>query len=108
MPIEVTVLPQPLWNVELIKEELLGFEEKDFGNGLRLRVGTESEEVTNRRTGAKVLLAPEAIALYEFIIGVEFGQYLGRKIDKGVEEWLGHAKDIFLERWPDAYWKLID
>lgn len=87
-----------------VEKELLGFKEKDFGDGLILRVGPDSEYVENPFTEAKVLLEPAAIALYEFILGAERITPMSECITK-----LYHrAQEIFLELWPNEYMLLID
>lgn len=60
--------------------------------------GDEDETVQNPFTGESVVLCPEAAALHDFIKGAEI---------------FGHtdfdmARDLFLKRWPDEYYKLIE
>ena len=86
------------------EKELRGFKEKDFGDGLILRVGPDSEYVENPFTEVKALLEPDAIALYEFILGAERIRPMSECITK-----LYHrAQEIFSGRWPNEYMLLID
>ena len=63
-----------------------------------LEIGTESEVVVNKWSGARVLLEPRAVALYDFIKGCEI---------TGCKDF-DQARYLFAELWPDAYSKLLD
>lgn len=62
-------------------------------------LGTESEVVANRFTGESVTLPPDAVAVYDAIIGAEmFGQY--KTVRKGL--------DWFRRHFPAEYMVLLD
>ena len=57
------------------------------------------EEITNKFSGEKVMLPPDAVAVYDTIKGAELiGN--GEHIRKGI--------DWFIKNEPDAYMKLLD
>ena len=59
----------------------------------------EAEEITNKFSGEKVMLPPDAVAVYDTIKGAELiGN--GEHIRKGI--------DWFIKNEPDAYMKLLD
>jgi len=59
----------------------------------------ESVEIANRFTGEKVLLPPDAVAVYDTLIGAErFQQW--DIVRKGL--------DWFIQHEPDAYMVLLD
>ena len=64
-----------------------------------LIVGDEAEEITNPYTGEKRILEPLAVALYDYIKGCE----LTKNYDK-----LTQALGIFVEKWPEEYYALLD
>ena len=58
-----------------------------------------SEEITNKFSGEKVMLPPDAVAVYDTIKGAELiGN--GEHFRKGI--------DCFIKNEPDAYKKLLD
>ncbi len=62
-------------------------------------LGTESEVVANRFTGQAVTLTPEAVAVYDTVIGAEMiGDY--RTVRKGL--------DWFRQYFPAEYMVLLD
>ena len=62
-------------------------------------MGTESEVVANRFTGESVTLPPDAVAVYDTIMGAEmFGQY--KTVRKGL--------DWFRRYFPAEYMVLLD
>jgi len=62
-------------------------------------LGTESEVVANRFTGQSVTLPPDAVAVYDAIIGADmFGQY--KMVRKGL--------DWFRRYYPAEYMVLLD
>jgi hypothetical protein len=62
-------------------------------------VGTEPELITNPFSGDSVMLAPEAVAVYDTIKGCEmFGDYAG--VRKGL--------DWFMQYFPKEYFVLLD
>lgn len=64
-----------------------------------LEVGTRPEIVTNPYSGESVELAPEAVAVYDYIKGCEIlGNYSG--MDTCIE-W-------FIQNFPDEYMLLLD
>lgn len=64
-----------------------------------LFVGTSSEIIANRFTGESVELVPEAVAVYDYIMGCEIlGDYKGMR--KGL--------DWFIKYFPEAYMILLD
>jgi hypothetical protein len=77
-----------------------------------LTIGTEKEIVRNRFGGDSIELKPEAVALYDFIIGAEFMLYTQQNLTnetiKEAEEKFFIAKDIFIKNWPNAYMILLD
>lgn len=86
------------------EQDLQTFKEEDFGDGLVLRVGLDSEYVENPFTKVKVLLEPDALALYEFILGAE----RIRPMSETMTRLYYRADEIFFERWPNEYMLLID
>lgn len=64
-----------------------------------LEVGQKSEMVTNPYTGQSRILEPLAVALYDYIKGCE----LIKDYDK-----LTQALGIFVEKWPEEYYTLLD
>lgn len=66
----------------------------------KLFVSIEKQEVKNPLSGASETLDPEAVALYDFIIGCNMvGAYPS---DYHV------ALDLFRKQWPDEYMTLLD
>jgi len=64
-----------------------------------LIVGKNKETIANRFSGVTCELEPEAVALYDFIIGAErFGDCKGMAL----------AIDIFRDNWPEEYMTLLD
>lgn len=64
-----------------------------------LDIGCKPEYVTNPWSGESILLSPEALAVYDFLLGCEAtGNY-----DNYYE-----AREYFAERWLDAYRVLVD
>ena len=57
------------------------------------------EEITNKFSGEKVMLPPDAVAVYDTIKGAEI---------IGNAEHLRKGIDWFIENEPDAYTKLLD
>lgn len=64
------------------------------------------ELVENPYSHEKVLLQPEAIALYDLMIGCELS--LQEDYDEDLVDLFVAAKDVFLANWPDEFMKLID
>jgi len=59
----------------------------------------EPEVVTNPLSGASCTLEPEAVALYDFIMGCQiFEEYKLMRV----------ALDYFMEKWPGEYMILLD
>ena len=58
-----------------------------------------SEEITNKFSGEKVMLPPDAVAVYDTIKGAEL---------VGNSEHLRKGIDWFIKNEPDAYMKLLD
>ena len=57
------------------------------------------EEITNKFSGEKVMLPPDAVAVYDCIKGAEM---------LGNDDHLRKGIDWFIENEPDAYMKLLD
>ena len=57
------------------------------------------EEITNKFSGEKVMLPPDAVAVYDTIKGAEI---------IGNADHLRKGLDWFIENEPDAYMKLLD
>ena len=58
-----------------------------------------SEEITNKFSGEKVMLPPDAVAVYDTIKGAEL---------IGNTDHLRKGIDWFIKNEPDAYMKLLD
>lgn len=65
-----------------------------------LKIGSEKEMVCNPFTGVEVELCPEAVALYDLMLGCQ--------ILNDYDELFYTARDVFLRNWPDHYMMLID
>jgi hypothetical protein len=65
-----------------------------------LFIGKKSEIITNKFSGRSIELEPEAVALYDYIIGCNYTGQFGKDYNE--------AKDIFIENWPNAYMVLLD
>jgi hypothetical protein len=59
----------------------------------------QPEEITNKFSGEKVMLEPDAVAVYDTIKGAEI---------IGNADHLRKGIDWFIENEPDAYMKLLD
>ena len=70
------------------------------------KVGTESEMVTNPFSEESVLLCPEAIAMYDIIIGCQVT--LENNYSDKVVEMFDAARDVFRQNWPKEYMILLD
>jgi len=78
-----------------------GLREVNIGLSAPLAIfDKESVEVENPYSGAKCMLEPVAIAIYDFIKGCEMTGRYGRDFDK--------ARATFCENWPDEYMTLLD
>ena len=64
-----------------------------------IQIDRKSEKVTNKLSGDSVWLPPEAVAVYDVIIGAEMC---------GIHEPMRRGLDWFIEYYPDAYMKLLD
>jgi hypothetical protein len=72
-----------------------------------IRIGTENEIVRNRFSGVAVELTPEAVAIYDVIIGSEI--WLNKfPEDEARYNLFYTARDVFIKNWPDAYMILLD
>jgi hypothetical protein len=79
-----------------------------------IQVGTENEIVANRFSGEKVSLCPEAVAVYDVLIGCDIT--LMNKSE--ISLMLGHhdetyelfhaARDVFRKNWPKEFMILLD
>ncbi len=69
-------------------------------------VGTDKEMVKNRFSGKEIDLSPEAVAIYDVILGCEVT--LTNSYDKSTEDLFYAARDVFLKNWPDEYMTLVD
>lgn len=65
----------------------------------QLAIGTEKETVENPYSKEKVELAPEAVAIYDYIKGCEI---------TGNPIYWDEALDIFIKNWPKEYMALLD
>ena len=81
------------------KTKEIKLSEKDQALIDALQIGTKNEVVTNPYSGDKVELEPEAVALYDFIIGSE-AINLYNKMQRGL--------NIFRRKWPNEYMTLLD
>jgi hypothetical protein len=75
-------------------------------------VGTEKEMIRNRFSGQEIELSPEAVAIYDLLMGAELTLHnpqlrLGRPYEE-IEDIFFAAKDVFLRNWPEAYMILVD
>lgn len=70
-----------------------------------LEVGTQSETVFNPLSGAREILEPQAVALYDFIKGLELMIHQGKIKDIRTFD---RARYLFLKLYPDAYMNLLD
>jgi len=62
-------------------------------------VGTENEVITNRFSGESIALSPEAVAVYDTIMGCQLvGDH--KTTRKGI--------DWFIQHFPEAYMVLLD
>ena len=62
-------------------------------------VGTESEKISNPFSGESITLPPEAVAVYDTIMGCQMvGDY--KRMQKGL--------DWFSRHFPEAYMVLLD
>ena len=59
----------------------------------------EAEEITNKFSGEKVMLPPDAVAVYDTIKGAEL---------VGNADHLRKGLDWFIKNEPEAYMKLLD
>ncbi len=70
-----------------------------------LVVREHPEIVTNPFSGAKVMLQPKAVALYDFIMGsqhlIAAGNYKNIKL-------FDTARYLFQKLWPNSYMELLD
>lgn len=101
------------------KLKLTTKEQKDLFS--ELLIGTKKETITNPYSQRSVELCPEAVAVYDFIIGAErilnkiadkIHMYAENKevmkiADKTTQEFYT-ARDIFIENWPKEYTILLD
>jgi len=72
-----------------------------------ITIGTENEIVKNRFFGTEVELSPEAVAIYDIIMGAE--AILHNDPDnKTIYDIFYTAKNVFIKNWPVAYHKLLD
>ena len=62
-------------------------------------VGTQPETVTNPFSGQSITLTPEAVAVYDTIMGCQYTQDY-RTMEKGL--------DWFRRHFPEAYMVLLD
>ena len=70
-----------------------------------LEVGKKPEVVYNELTGAKELLEPQAVALFDFIKGMEYSIHIGKTKDIRLFD---RARYLFLKLYPNAYMNLLD
>lgn len=70
------------------------------------KVGSENETVTNPYSKKSVELCPEAIAMFDIIVGCK--AFLHNSYDKKTAELHDAALDVFIRNWPDAYMILLD
>jgi len=74
-----------------------------------LEIRTEYEEARNPFTNEAIMLCPQAVALFDFIIGM---QVVHMDEDKPYSahdiEQFSTAKDIFRRNWPKEYMILLD
>ncbi|MFL3663690.1 MAG: hypothetical protein ACJ04Q_06800 [Flavobacteriales bacterium] len=75
-----------------------------------LQIFNYSEIIENPFTNEQVELVPEAVALYDFIIGAEMAANLtpipSFSIELGIKS--SFAKTMFYKLWPKEYMKLLD
>lgn len=74
-------------------------------------IGSQNEIVANRFTGEKVELCPEAVALYDIIIGSEHSLNTGQfdeSIGYDISNIFYTAIDVFKRNWPKEYMILLD
>lgn len=76
--------------------------EKEMLKGLR--IGTEREMVANRFSGEQVELCPEAVALYDLIMGCEISLHQG----SDCADLFYTGINVFRRNWPDEYYILLD
>jgi len=74
-----------------------------------LKIGNENEIVTNPFSKEQVELCPEAVALYDVIMGcyITINNNLSWKSEKTYEMY-DIAKIVFYNNWPKEYMLLID
>lgn len=90
--------------VNISKDIKLNKKERAFMN--QLAIGTEKEIIRNRFGGNEVELCPEAVAVYDYLIGAE--HCLNQSYSEEGMKQFYLARDIFLKNWSDAYMILLD
>jgi len=76
-----------------------------------LNIGTKNEVIKNPFSGEEVELSPEAVAVYDLVIGSQLSanEKFDKKVDNGREiELFSAGKDIFIRNWPKEYSLLLD
>ena len=71
-----------------------------------VQIGAQNEIVANRFSGEKVSLCPEAVAIYDVIIGAEL--VLNNSFSKETYELFNTAKEVFIKNWPKEFMVLLD
>ncbi len=88
-------------NIKMTKEEV------KILDGFKIKILDDAPVIVeNPYSKEKVELKPEAVAIYDIIMGCEIT--LNVFYDKRSEEMFYAAKDVFLRNWPKEYNLLID
>ena len=102
MKIKTTILTKKTkFDLKLTASELAFMKQLNYNH--------EGETVTNPYSGISCTLCPDAVALFDFILGVNRSWQQGRNIgNEELTEYFLMARDIFRANWPKEFMLLID